>query len=155
MRQIRTVRQINPTGRLTERESLRRKAAALFGVLSSLDDQEALLKRAERMGARALLGSRQLGRRVLALQRLVYEDATLNTIPREAEIPAVLEDLQERIADLMARKSVQTELERRVHDRMKERQDEYLRAMRMQVLQESVGPETEANRRKLEELHRL
>lgn len=155
MRQNRTVRQINPTGRLTERESLRRKAAALSAVLSSLDGQEALLKRADRMGARALLGSRQLGRRVLALQRLIYEDPTLNAIPREAEIPAVLEDLQERIADLMARKSVQAELERRVADRMKERQDEYLRAMRMQVLQESVGPESEASRRKLEELQRL
>ncbi len=155
MRQIRTVRQINPTGRLTERESLRRKAAAFFAVLGSLDGQDALLKRAARVGARALMGSRQLGRRVLALQRLVYEDATLNAIPREAEIPAVLEDLQERIADLMARRSVQTELERRVQDRMKERQDEYLRALRRQVLQESVGPETEVTRRKLEELQRL
>jgi len=155
MRPIRTVRQINPTGPLTERESLRRKAAALAAVLGSLDGQDALLKRAERMGARALLGSRQLGRRVLALQRLVYEDATLNAIPREAEIPAVLEDLQERIADLMTRKSVQAELERRVRDRMKERQDEYLRAIRMQVLQEAVGPESEVSRRKLEELQRL
>lgn len=155
MRQIRTVRQINPTGRLTERESLRRKAAALFAVLSSLDGQDALHKRAEKVGARALMGSRQLGRRVLALQRLVYEDGTLNGVPREAEIPVILEDLQERIADLMARKSVQTELERRVQDRMKERQDEYLRALRAQVLQESVGPETEASRRKMEELQRL
>src|SRR3989304_5419949 len=140
MRQIRTVRQINPTGRLTERESLRRKAAALFSVLGSLDGQEALLKRAQRMGARALLGSRQLGRRVLALQRLVYEDATLNTIPREPEIPAVLEDLQERIADLMARKSVQAELERRVQDRMKERQGGEPRARGGPGAQASAGP---------------
>lgn len=155
MRQIRMMRQINPTGRPTERESLRRKAAALLAVLSSLDGQEALRKRAERLGARVLLGSRQLGRRVLALQRLVYDDGSLEAIPREAEIPAVLEDLQERIADLMARRSVQTELERRVQDRMKERQDEYLREMRRQVLQESAGPETEASQRKLEELQRL
>jgi len=148
-------RQINPTGRLTERETLRRKAAALAGVLTSLYGQERLGKRAERVGARAMLTSPQLGRRVLALQRLVFDDPNLNTVPREAEIPAVLEDLQERIADLMARKSIEDEIERRVQDRMKERQDEYLRAIRIQVMQDTLGPETESTRRKLAELERL
>ncbi len=147
--------QINPTGRLTERETLRRKAEALGGVLTSLFGQERLLKRAERVGARVMLTSRQLGRRVLGLQRIVYEDPSLNAIPREAEIPAILEDLQERIADLMARKSIEDEIERRVADRMKERQDEYLRAIRAQVLQERLGPETESSRRKLLELEQL
>ncbi|HEU4797796.1 MAG TPA: Lon family ATP-dependent protease [bacterium] len=155
MRQVKTVRQINPTGRLTERETLRRKAEALFGVLTSLYGQERLGKRVERVGARAMMSSPQLGRRVLALQRLVFDDANMSTVPREAEIPAVLEDLQERIADLMARKSIEDEIERRVQDRMKERQEEYLRAIRMQVMQDSLGPETESTRRKLEELHQL
>jgi len=155
MRQVKTVRQINPTGRLTERETLRRKAAALFGVLASLYGQDRLARRAERVGARAMMTSPQLGRRVLALQRLVFDDPNLSAVPREAEIPAVLEDLQERIADLMARKSIEDEIERRVQDRMKERQEEYLRAIRMQVMQDSLGPETEVTRRKLEELQRL
>ncbi|HEU5298067.1 MAG TPA: Lon family ATP-dependent protease [bacterium] len=151
----RPTRQINPTGRLTERETLRRKAAALVGVLTSLYGQERLGKRAERVGARAMLNSPQLGRRVLALQRLVFDDTNLSTVPREAEIPAVLEDLQERIADLMARKSIEDEIERRVQDRMKERQDEYLRTIRMQVMRDTMGPETEATRAKLAELERL
>jgi len=155
MRQARAVRQINPTGRVSERETLRRKAAALAGVLASVFGQERLGKRAERVGARAMLNSPQLGRRVLALQRLVFDDPTLNAVPRETEIPAILEDLQERIADLMARKSIEDEIERRVQDRMKERQDEYLRAIRMQVMQDTLGPETESTRRKLEELQRL
>lgn len=148
-------RQINPTGRLTERETLRRKAAALLGVLTSLYGQDRLAKRAERVGARAMLTSPQLGRRVLALQRLVFDDANLSAVPREPEIPAVLEDLQERIADLMARKSIEDEIERRVQDRMKERQDEYLRSIRMQVMQDTLGPETDTTRAKLAELQRL
>lgn len=152
---LRPNRQINPTGRLTERETLRRKAEALAGVLTSLYGPERLAKRAERVGARAMMTSPQLGRRVLALQRLVFDDPALNAVPREAEIPAVLEDLQERIADLMARKSIEDEIERRVQDRLKERQDEYLRAIRMQVMQDSLGPETEVTRRKLDELERL
>ncbi|HXF83327.1 MAG TPA: Lon family ATP-dependent protease [bacterium] len=147
--------EINPTGRLTERETLRRKVDALRGVLVGLYGQERLARRAERVGVRALLNSAQLGRRVLALQRLVFDDASLNAVPREAEIPAILEDLQERIADLMARKSIEDEIERRVQDRMKERQEEYLRAIRMQVMQETLGPETELTRAKLAELEQL
>lgn len=156
MRQAKkAIAQINPVGRLTERESLRRKAAALFGVLGSLYGAAGLNRRADKVGVRALMNSRHLGRRVLALQRLVFDDAKLDTVPREAEIPAILDDLQERIADLMAKKSVEDELERRVADRMRERYDEYLREIRRQVLAESGGAETEETRRKLDELQKL
>lgn len=146
---------INPTGPLTGRESLRRKVAALFGVLEGIYGVERLQRRAEKLGGLAMMRSRQLGRRVLALQRLVFDDARIVPIPREPEIPAILEDLQERVADLMARKSVETELDRRVADRMRERQKDYLREIRLQLLLETAGPETPATRRKLEELEQL
>src|SRR3989475_659236 len=154
-RSMKTTRQVNPTGNLSGRESLKRKAAALFGVLDSLLGAERLARRADKVGAKVLMHSRQLGRRVLALQRLVYDDGSLAAVPKEAQIPAILEDLQERIADLMARKTVADELERRVADRMRERQDAYMRELRMQLLQESGGPETDVTRRKLEELQQL
>ncbi len=146
---------INPTGSLSVRETLRRKVAALFGILDGIYPAERLQRRAEKLSAVGLMRSRQLGRRVLALQRLVFDDPKITTIPREPEIPAILEDLQERVADLMARKSVETELDRRVADRMRERQDDYLREIRLQVLQETAGPETPATRRKLAELEQL
>ncbi len=156
MRQPRRVpRDVNPVGRLTGRESLQRKVAALFGVLNSLYGADRLTKRAEKLGALALMRSRQVARRVLALQRVVYDDASLDAVPREAEIPPILDDLQEKIADLIARKTVEDELERRVLDRMHERQSEYLREIRLQLLQESTGPETAGTQRKLEELEKL
>src|SRR5207249_2185207 len=83
-------------------------------VLDSLLGAERLARRADKVGAKVLMHSRQLGRRVLALQRLVYDDGSLAAVPKEAQIPAILEDLQERIADLMARKTVADELERRL-----------------------------------------
>ncbi len=157
MRQVRRPRPVvNPTGRMTERESLRRRTAALFGVLAGLyGSSEKLTRRAERLGALKLMRSRQLPRRVLALQRLIFDDASLQTVPQESEIAAILEDAQERIADLMAQKTVGDELQRRVADRMRERQDEYLREIRLQLVQELGDPETPATQRKLDELNRL
>jgi ATP-dependent Lon protease len=156
MRQVRRPRPVvNPTGRMTERESLRRRTAALFGVLGGLYGADKLARRAEKLGALKLMRSRQLPRRVLALQRLIYDDVSLQTVPRESEIPVILEDAQERIADLMAQKTVDDELQRRVADRMRERQEEYLREIRLQLLQELGTAETPATQRKLEELERL
>ncbi len=156
MRQPRRVpRDVNPVGRLTGRESLRRKVGALFGVLTSLYGADRLKKRAEKLGAAAWMRSRQVGRRVLALQRLVYDDASVDVVPRDVEVPAILDDLQEKLADLIARKTVEDELERRVLDRMQERQDEYLHQIRLQLLHESSGPETAGTQRKLKELQKL
>ncbi len=156
MRQPRQVpREVNPVGRLTGRESLRRKVAALFGVLTSLYGSDRLKKRATKLGAAGWMGSRQVGRRVLALQRLVYDDASLEAVPKELELPAILDDLQEKLADLIAKKTVEDELERRVLDRVQERQGEYLRQLRLQLLHESTGPETAGTQRKLEELQHL
>ncbi|HEV8353208.1 MAG TPA: Lon family ATP-dependent protease [bacterium] len=156
MRQVRRPRPVvNPTGRITERESLRRRTAALFGVLGGLYGADKLNRRAEKLGALKLMRSRQLPRRVLALQRLIYDDASLHAVPRESEIAVILEDAQERIADLMAQKTVGDELQRRVADRMRERQEEYLREIRLQLLQELGTPETPATQRKLDELDRL
>ncbi len=156
MRQPRQVpREVNPVGRLTGRESLRRKVAALFGVLTSLYGGDRLKKRATKLGAAGWMHSRQVGRRVLALQRLVYDDASLEAVPKELEFPAILDDLQEKLADLIAQKTVEDELERRVLDRVQERQTEYLRQLRLQLLHESTGPETAGTQRKLEELQQL
>src|SRR5207249_11099342 len=112
-RSMKTTRQVNPTGNLSGRESLKRKAAALFGVLDSLLGAERLARRADKVGAKVLMHSRQLGRRVLALQRLVYDDGSLAAVPREAQIPGIREDLRERTAVLLAGKTVPEEREPR------------------------------------------
>src|SRR5258708_21079691 len=101
-RSAKAVRQVNPTGKVTGRESLKRKAAALFGVLGSLLGPERLARRADKVGAGVLMNSRQVGGRVLALQRLNYQDAALSTVPRASEIPAALDALQQRAPHLHA-----------------------------------------------------
>src|SRR2546430_15087165 len=111
-RSMKTPRTVTPTGNLSGRESLKPKAAALFGVLNGLLGAERLARRADKVGAKVLMHSRQLGRRVLALQRLGYDDGSLAAGPQEAQIPAIPEDPQGRIARLMARQTGAAALER-------------------------------------------
>jgi ATP-dependent Lon protease len=134
---------------------MKRRVGALFGVLSDVYGSDRLVMRAGKLEALALMRSGRLGDRVLALQRLVYEDPTIQETPRDADIPGVLRELEEEIADLMTQKRVEDDLERRVQERMNLRQDEYLQEIKMQLLREGAGPENNATKKKLEDLESL
>ncbi len=137
------------------RTDLRRRVGALFSVLSEVYGPDRLVMKAGKLEALSLMRSPRLEDRVLALQRLVYEDPTIEEVPQESEIPRILAEVEEEIADLLAQRRVQEELERKVQERMNQRQDEYLQEIRLQVLRERAGPETAATRKKLEELEAL
>jgi ATP-dependent Lon protease len=137
------------------RTDLRRQVGTLLSVLSEVYGPDRLIVKAGKLEALSLMRSSRLEDRVLALQRLVYEDPTIRETPHPAEIPRILSEIKEEIADLIAQRRVEEELERRVQERMNQRQDEYLQEIRLQVLRERTGPETAATRKKLQELEAL
>jgi len=128
---------------------------ALFSVLSDVYGPERLIVKAGKLEALTLMRSPRLADRVVALQRLVYDDPTIQRAPSEAEIPGVLSEIEEELADLVAQRRVEEELERKVAERMNRRQDDYLQEIRLQVLREAAGPENAGTRKKLEELEAL
>jgi ATP-dependent Lon protease len=128
---------------------------ALFSVLSDVYGPERLIVKAGKLEALTLMRSSRLADRVVALQRLVYDDPTIQRPPADAEIPRVLSEIEEELADLVAQRRVEEELERKVAERMNRRQDDYLQEIRLQVLREAAGPENASTRKKLEELEAL
>ncbi|MCS7234435.1 MAG: Lon family ATP-dependent protease [Armatimonadota bacterium] len=141
--------------RVRNRAELKRRVGALFTVLSDVYGPERLIVKAGKLEALTLMRSPRLADRVVALQRLVYEDPTIQRAPSEAEIPKVLSEIEEELADLVAQRRVEEELERKVAERMNRRQDDYLQEIRLQVLREAAGPENASTRKKLEELEAL
>lgn len=148
-------RGVRPRGRGSERVELKRRVGALFSVLSDVYGPERLVVKAGKLEALTLMRSPRLADRVVALQRLVYDDPTIQRAPSDAEIPAVLAEIEEELADLVAQRRVEEELERKVAERMNRRQDDYLQEIRLQVLREAAGPENASTRKKLEELEAL
>lgn len=134
---------------LTQREILSRQVAALFGILSQVYGTDQLVLKASKVDALKLLRSDSLEERVLALEKLVYEDPTLDKTPQLAEIEGILNDLQEKIADFLARRSVEDEIERRVADRMEQRHEDYINEIKEQLVRESAGPENAQTLKKL------
>jgi len=127
--------------RLSGEEMLRRHIRALFSVLSDIYGPDKLVLKAGRLGALQGMRAEAPGPQILALQRIVYEDPTLDRVPAAGEMEEVLTEIEEQLADVIARRSVEDKIERKIAERMQERHDEYVKELRTQILKEDAGPE--------------
>ena len=128
---------------------------AVFGLLSDIYGSDRLVLRAGKLEALHLMRSEDIGERVLALERIVYEDPTIDEIPRYEEIPRVLDELQDEIAEILARRTVEEQIEKKIAEKMQDRHEEYIREIRMQVLKEDGGPDNAQTLKKYAELELL
>ena len=136
-------------------QHLARQVSALYAILSDIFGTDRLVLKASKLEAMKLLKSDVLAERVLALEKLVYEDPTLDQVPEEEEIPRILEGIQEEIADYIARRSVEDRLERKIAEKMQERHEEYVQEIKMQILKEKSGPENAQTLKRLAILEKL
>jgi ATP-dependent Lon protease len=142
-------------GRLDAEELLKRQVGAMFGFLASVYGAEKLVLKAGRLDALAGMRSKDLSQQVAALQKVVFEDPTIQPPAEVDAIPAILEECQEEIAEKIARQGIEQDIEERVSRRMQEKHDEYVQDIRREVLMEDGDPETEETRKKLSRLLKL
>ncbi len=143
------------TDKEVEEGQLRRKVDALYGLMSDLYGADKLILRASKLEALQLMRSEFLEQRVLGLQKLVSEDPTIARMPQFEEIPAIIDDIEEELADLIARRSIEDKLEKRIAEKMQERHEEYVKEIKLQVLKESSGPENAQTLKKLALLEKM
>lgn len=130
-----------PSVRSGEEEQLKRRVASLYGLYSGIVGAEKVVLKAGKLDALEQIRSESLTERVLALQKLVFEDPTVK-LPTPEQIPAILEEVEEELADMMARRAVEEKIEKRIVEKMEERHQEYVREIKMQVLKEEDSVET-------------
>ncbi|NPV53413.1 MAG: ATP-dependent protease, Lon family [Firmicutes bacterium] len=141
--------------KLTEDEQTRRRVTALFGLLSNIYGSDKLVLKAGKLEALNLMRSGALGEKVLALQRLVYEDPTIDEVPGMEAIPGIIDEIEEEIADIVARRTLEDRLEKKIAEKMQQRHEEYVREIKMQILKEDTGPDNAQTLKKYAELEKL
>ena len=136
-------------------EGLRREIAALYEILTSAMGAEKVVMRAGKLGTLKQMRSQAIPDRLLALQRLVFEDPTIEKAPAKPQYRAVIGEIEDALADMLAQRNVEENLERKINAKMLARHQEYLRDLRLEALREESGPETPVTQRKLDDLHVL
>ena len=139
-------------------ERLDREIDALYSILDEAGSDRLVIK-AGKMDAMRLMRSPVRGERVLALERIVYENPTIERVPTESEIPAILVELSERIADIMARRSMEDKIEQKIQEKLEENHQDYVQDIRMQVLKDEKSaiesPQAAKKREELEALEKV
>lgn len=135
--------------------TLERRVAALHEILMQIYGPERLILRAGKLQALKYLRSEDLGLRALALAKLVREDPSLNDVPTRKQIGPLLNDLEDELADILARRTMEDDLEKRIAEKMQEKHEDYVRDIRNQILKEDVGPESPETLKKFAELVKL
>lgn len=133
-------------------DGVRRYVAALYEVLSNAIGAEKMVLRAGKLDALRLMRSNLLPERILALQRLVFEDPTLEKVPQPGKYRETIAEIEDGLADLVAQRGVEDAIESKVNAKMAERHQEYLKDLKLETLREDGGPETPATQKKLEDL---
>ena len=134
---------VRPNPRLNRdaQDELKRQVSALYGLYAGIIGAEKVVLKAGKVDALQLMRSEDVCERVLALQKLIYEDPVADKAPSLQEVPAILDELQDELADLMARRTVEDKIEKKIAEKMEEKHQEYVKEIKMQVLKEEHNVE--------------
>ena len=137
-------------------EEIDKEIDAVYGILVDIIGSDKLVLKAGKLDAMQLMRSDHRGERVLALQKIVEENPTLEKVPTDQEIPEILTKLAESLADVMARRSMEDKIEKKIAEKLEEHHADYVKDIRLQVLKdEKPGEETPQAQVKLENLEKL
>ncbi len=135
--------------------SLEKHVSALLTILAEVHGHDQLVLKAGKLDSLELMQSEKIEDRILALERLVHEDPTIVDQRQPDEVDEVLCELEDYLADLVARRTVEEQLEAKVGAKMQERHLEYISDIRSQVLKEEGGPDNAQTLKKFAELEIL
>lgn len=148
-------RKTHETKSAENEDMIKQRVGAMFGYLADIYGPEKLVLKAGKLGALKGMKSQDVLEQIVALQQVVFDDPTIDTAPLPHEIPGILEDCQQEIAERIARQAIEQEIEDLVAQRMQEKHEEYLSDIKREILTENDGPETQETLKKLQSILKL
>jgi ATP-dependent Lon protease len=127
----------------------------LFEVAKNVLDEGAVKARIVKYKLQKYIHSGDVYKRIYALNRIVSDGKGIDTIPSEKNIHDILKDTNKWIAEAVAKRYVQNEIEKEVEQALLERQDKYVDEVRLGILKKQKGPENAKTLKKYAQLEVL
>ena len=133
---------------------LDREVNALYSVLVEAIGSDKLVIQAGKMDALRYMRSEDPSERLLALRRILEENPTINQV--QSDLQKEISEISEMIADILARRSLEDKIEKRINEKLEKEHQDYVKDLRLQVLRdEKPDLESPHDAKKREELERL
>lgn len=144
------------SGAAVDKSELKRRLDVIYEIYAGAVGPEELIIRASRYGALKYIHHENLQKRLLGIERMVFESREYIEEPQEGEIPDILDRLEDRLAEILARRAVEEHLERKIAERLEEKHKEYVDEVKRELLEEDEEDvETAQSRHKMEKLEAL
>ena len=128
------------------------KLFALEQLLNEVFGPDQIIIRSTKLEILDLIGSDDPEQRLSALEKIVFYDAGyVGSGTTEERIDTLMAE----IGEMIARRSIEDRLEKMITDKMQEKQDDYYREIKLQVLKEQSGPENAETGKKLDHIRKL
>jgi ATP-dependent Lon protease len=142
--------------KITEGMSLDAQVNVLFEVLNNVLDQGAIKARTVKFKLNKHVNSKEINKRIYALNKIASDgNGIAKTVPSESELYTVLEDTNKWIAEALAKRYVQSQIEAQVEEALIERQDKYVDEVRLGIIKKQKGSENAKTLKKYAELEVL
>ncbi|SJZ80899.1 Lon family ATP-dependent protease [Selenihalanaerobacter shriftii] len=121
-------------------EQLQYQVTALFELLSEFYGADKLVLKAGKLDALDLMESDSVIDQLVAMERIIYEDPTIEKLDIEdKDLKELLADIEEEVTGLFIKRTVNERVEKKITQKMQERHEEYLKEIKKEILEEESG----------------
>jgi ATP-dependent Lon protease len=132
-----------------------RKISAIYEILKNLYGADHIVALLKKHNAVELINSKEKADRILAIERVVYDNGGLDTKYTSDQFLPALDKIEEALVEAIAMRKVEEDIDRRVQQKIMEKQQKYIKDIKKKVLEEKDGPETPYTLSRLDELKEL
>lgn len=123
----------------TQQQSLNHDIEALYSLLIDIEGADHLVLKASKFNALAFIRSNDPHQHILGLQKIIYEDPSINDLPPANELPNLLKEMTNYLANIVARRSLDEEFDKLVNAKMEENHQEYIADIKKQLIAEETS----------------
>lgn len=141
---------------------LEQKSISLEVQVNVLDDmvkkilsEKIIRKRTIKFKLQDYINSNDVYKRLYALNKIVTDGKGIEIVPNKKDAFDVLEDTNKYIADALAKRYIQNNIEKQVEKNLIEKQNKYMDEMRLSIIKNEKGSENSSTLKKYDRLEEL
>ena len=127
----------------------------LFELLKNVLEDGTIKSRIIKYKLDKYVDSKNINQRIYALNRIVLDNKSYDSIPVDNDLPKVINEIETQISNMLARKYVQNKLEAEVEKILMEKQEKYVDEVKLGIIKKQKGVENSKTKKKLNDLEKL
>lgn len=139
----------------TNNISMELHVKTLFELLKNVLEDGTIKSRIIKYKLDKYIDSKNVNERIFALNRIVLDNKSYNTIPEDDELPKAIDEIETKMSSMLAKKYVQNKLEAEVEKLLIERQEKYVDEVRLGIIRKQRGAENSKTEKRLDDLKKL